>query len=45
MKNFSFSDIGNVLVIDINYCKHFPFVTKEQAINILGKGNTKSIMD
>ena len=41
MKRFSFSDAGIFLVNDINYCKHFPFVIKEQAVNILEKVNAK----
>ena len=42
VKRFSFSDIGFAIVNDINYCKHFPFLTKDQAINKLEKIKTKS---
>ena len=42
MERFSISDTGIVIVNDINYCKHFPFITKEKGVKILENINTKS---
>lgn len=34
IKLFSFTDIAIAIVNGKNHCKHFPFITKDQAINI-----------